>query len=125
MLGDREKLLQVISTVPNWHLLRFNAKYFQTAKYDWPVTKHNVGLEYEPFYCLFWAVLEARQTLYYLYPFDDYGFANQENKLPATCVRSTPDSSNLALHMWYSRQWNDHQNAVRYQKLEKYLQTIL
>lgn len=126
MIGDRVKLLNVITSIPHYRTLRFNQKYFQTANYEWPIKdRQRIAYEYEPFYCLYWAVLEASQKLLYLYPADDYGFSNQDNKLPATCVRVTPDSPNIALHMWYSRQWNDHQNAVRYEKLLKYLPTIL
>jgi hypothetical protein len=126
LMGDRSKVLQALSSVPNWHRLRFNAKYFEKAKYDWHVKdRQSIATEYEPFYCFFYAILEANHSFYYLFPYDDYGFANEQHRLPATCVRMTPETSNLALHMWYSRQWNDAQNASRYQKLEKYLKTFL
>jgi len=126
MTGEIEKLLEVVNQFPNFRNFRFKEAYFETAKYEWPIKdRQKIAYEYEPFYCLFWAVLEAHHKLMYLFPFDNYKFANQDNKLPATCVRVTPDISNVALHMWYSRQWNDAQNAVRYQKLEQHLSTII
>lgn len=88
MLGDKQKLLDVIERNPYYKQLRFNPKYFDALKYDWDVQFKRVGLEYEPFYCLFWAVLEAGQKLNY--PSDNYGFANRDNKLPATRSASTP-----------------------------------
>lgn len=126
MTGDRDKVLAVVSEFPNFYHFRFKPKYFEKANYEWPIKdRQKIGMDYEPFYCFFWAVLECNQKFLYLYPSDNYSFANNENKLPATCVRLTPESSDIALHMWYSRQWNDHQNASRYEKLLKYLPTIL
>lgn len=124
MIGDRVKLLQAISS-PNWFRLRFKQEYFNTVSYDFPVDIKRTCHEYEPFYNLFWAVLEAKQTLLYLYPSDDNAFLNQDNRLPGTNVRVMPDTPSMVLHMWYSRQWNDHQNASRYAKLKDFLEKTL
>lgn len=125
MIGDRQKILDVVQKVPNYRNLLFNPKYFASAKYDWPIQdRQQIGQNFEPFYCLFWAVLEASQKLLYLYPNDRSEFVNQYNKLPATSVRVSPDSPDMVLHMWYSREWNNDINYIRYQKLEKYLTSI-
>lgn len=126
MIGDRSKLIDVVTRIPYYRNLIFNPKYFETAKYEWEIqNRQMIGHNYEPFYCLFWAVIEANQKLLYLYPHDKMEFVNQYNKLPATSVRVSPESDDMALHMWYSREWNNDINLQRYQKLEKYLTQIV
>lgn len=125
LIGDRLKLIAALQQVPHWRGLRFRAEYFNTPNYTFPVNVQRVAYEYEPFYCLFWAVLEAKQKLHYFYPYDDYRFSNHHHQLPATNVRISPDSPDMVLHMWYSRQWQDARNVTRYEKLKHFLPTIL
>lgn len=121
MTGDVEKVMEALK-LPNWQFLKFNEKYFKNAIYDWDIKdRQRIGSDYEIFYNFFYAILESGQKISYLYPFEDYSLANQDYKLPATIPRISPKSGDIALHMWYSRQWNDSQNLIRYQKLEKVL----
>lgn len=130
MIGDIAKTLSIFSRVPNWRSLRFDMKYFDKPKpyYSWnPKTKVQDMrfLNYEPFYCFFWAILESGNTISYLYPRVNDEFRNEQRLLPATSVRVMSDTPDFALHMWYSRQWNDAKNISRYTKLEQFLPIAL
>lgn len=127
MLGDVKKVLEVIQQ-PNWRRFIFQERYYDTAKYSWnPLTRQadRRWENYEIFYCFFWAVLEKGHKIHYLFPRVNDDFRNDNHQLPATCVRVTSDTSDIVLHMWYSRQWNDHQNLSRYLKLQTFLNTFL
>ena len=60
---DRKQLLYAIQYNPTWRQFRFKEKYAAGAKN--PIL---VNPNYEIFYCLFWAVLEAGSKILYLTP---------------------------------------------------------
>lgn len=117
---DRKQLLKALQYNPSWRYFNFKEKY-QIGIKD-PILKHP---NFEVFYCLFWAVLENKGKILYLHPKDDYRFADDEKQNPATTVHLTPDSPEMAIHMWYSREWQLPQHIGRYQKVEPLLISII
>jgi hypothetical protein len=114
MIGNRLKLLNVLQRFPQWRQFRFSDKYKAAGS----IVPHP---NYEIFYGLFWAVLEAGGKFNYLTPIDDYHFADSQRQNPATMVRITPTSRDLALHMWYSRKSDEVGHKERYEKAVSYL----
>jgi hypothetical protein len=69
---------------------------------------------------ILWMLKEAGRKFYYLYPhFDD--------RFKSTNPRIEKDSKDIAIHMWYTRQWNSDMdvwglpNIERYNRIEKYI----
>lgn len=119
LLGNREKMLSCLH--PNWTKTQFEDKYFDMVTYPYDVKIKRVSRPYEPFYCLFWSVLKANEKLYYLKAEDDFRFANNEHKLPATTVKLYPNNTAIVLHMWYTREWHHQKNLIRYEKAEEFI----
>ena len=114
MIGNVERLIVATSTILNWRQLKFQKKYFDTPEYSFPVNKKQVGTNYEIFYGLFWAILEAHQKLQYLFPFDDFSYAKGYGRdIPATKVRIGPETPDIAIHLWYSRVWTQPHHRGR------------
>jgi len=87
----------------------------------WEYNKDRIVIrKYEYFYTFFYAILEAGYSFLYLYPHDDYNFANDDKTVPATVPMLMPNTDRLALHMWYSREWSRPHSKNRYIKLEQY-----
>jgi hypothetical protein len=80
----------------------------------------NFDYEQEPYYLLLWKLKEAGRKFYYLFPYFDERFKS-------TNPRIKEDSADIAIHMWYTRQWQSPMdvhgmpNFLRYKKIEKYL----
>jgi hypothetical protein len=80
----------------------------------------NTHYEQEPYYMLLWLLKEKGRKFYYLYPHFDYEFKS-------TNPRVTKDSPDIAIHMWYTRQWNSEMdvwgipNIERYRRVEEFL----
>jgi hypothetical protein len=83
----------------------------------------NTIYEQEPYYMLLWMLKERERKFYYLYPYFD-------DEFKSTNPRITKDSEDIAIHMWYTRQWNTQMdvcglpNFVRYERVEKFLLNI-
>ena len=82
----------------------------------------NYAYEQEPYYALLWKLKEAGRKFYYLYPYFDERFKS-------TNPRIDKDSPDIAIHMWYTRQWQTPMmvhgtpNFTRYQRVEQYLKS--
>jgi hypothetical protein len=80
----------------------------------------NCSVEQEPYYMLLWMLKERGRKFNYLYPYFD-------DRFKSTNPRISENSDDIAIHMWYARQWNSPMdvhgipNNERYKKIEKYL----
>jgi len=80
----------------------------------------NYEYEQEPYYMVLWMLKEAGRKFYYLYPSFDEHFKS-------TNPRIDKDSKDIAIHMWYTRNWSSHMNVhglpnvERYKMVEDYL----
>jgi len=81
----------------------------------------NFEYEQEPYYLLLWKLKEAGRKFYYLFPYFDERFKSTNPRIDA-------GSDDIAIHMWYTRQWQSPMdvhgmpNFLRYKKIEKYLE---
>lgn len=80
----------------------------------------NTAYEQEPYYMILWMLKEMGKKFYYLYPhFDD--------NLKSTNPRIEENSDDIAIHMWYTREWKSYMlvhgihNIERYSRLQKLL----
>ena len=58
----------------------------------------------------------------YLYPHEDFRFANDQGAFPATAVRLEPSSDDACVHVWYSRQWDTPDHRERYVRALRWLE---
>lgn len=78
----------------------------------------NFQNDHEPYYAFLWSMKELGCKFDYLYPFFDERFKS-------TNPRLDPNSPDIGIHMWYTRQWNltmdvwGMPNIERYEKVEK------
>jgi len=83
---------------------------------------YNQSYEMEPYYSLLWMMKESGQKFYYLYPHFDERFKS-------TNPRIDSESDDIAIHMWYTRGWDQYfdvhglPNLERYKRIEKYLKS--
>ena len=80
----------------------------------------NCSVEQEPYYMILWLLKERGRKFNYLYPhFDD--------RFKSTNPRIDKNSGDIAIHMWYARQWESPMdvhgvpNCERYKNIENYL----
>jgi hypothetical protein len=84
----------------------------------------NCAYEQEPYYMILWMLKEAGRKFNYLYPYFDERFKS-------TNPRISKESPNIAIHMWYTRQWESSMdvhgvpNYLRYQAVEDYVKSLL
>lgn len=84
----------------------------------------NCSYEQEPYYMIFWLLKEKGRKFNYLFPHFDERFKS-------TNPRIDQNSGDLAIHMWYTRQWQSPfdvhgtPNHFRYQEIEKYIKSII
>lgn len=84
----------------------------------------NCSYEQEPYYMILWMLKDKRRKFNYLYPHFDERFKS-------TNPRISKDSSDICIHMWYTRQWNSSMdvhglpNISRYETVEKEIKTLL
>jgi hypothetical protein len=80
----------------------------------------NCSYEQEPYYMILWMLKEKGRKFNYLYPHFDERFKS-------TNPRVNKDSDDIAIHMWYTRQWessmvvHDTPNSFRYNAVEEYI----
>jgi hypothetical protein len=80
----------------------------------------NSSYEQEPYYSLLWKLKENGKKFYYLYPHFDERFKS-------TNPRIDSDSKDIAIHMWYGRNWESPMdvhglpNFERYRRIEEHL----
>lgn len=80
----------------------------------------NPNYEQEPYYALLWKLKEDGKKFYYLFPHFDERFKS-------TNPRINSDSPDIAIHMWYTRFWENPMdvhglpNSERYRRIEQYL----
>lgn len=109
----------------NNYNIKFKEDYKKDFNYTHPVQGgFNFGYEQEPYYAFFWSLKELGYKFDYLYPhFDD--------RFKSTNPRISIDSSDIGIHMWYTRSWFTNQdvhgmsNIDRYNKIEKVLKEML
>lgn len=135
MVGRKDKLMEIefdLDSV-NFHLtnngwrnnldiIYDERKHGSDFNYPHEIFKngHNPDYEMEPYYALLWMMKERGQKFYYLYPhFDDM--------YKSTNPRIDSGSNDIAIHMWYTRGWDQRfdvhglPNCERYNLIEKYL----
>jgi hypothetical protein len=80
----------------------------------------NCFYEQEPYYMILWMLKDKGRKFNYLYPHFDERFKS-------TNPRMTKGSGDIAIHMWYTRQWessmmvHDTPNSFRYNAVEEYI----
>ena len=80
----------------------------------------NCTYEQEPYYIILWMLKERGRKFNYLYPHFDERFKS-------TNPRTTKDSDDIAIHMWYTRQWgspmmvHNTPNSSRYNLIEEHI----
>jgi hypothetical protein len=121
LLVDRRRMLDAMKRVRRWRTLRPRSEWFDLARYPWVPDVRRAAAEYEPFYCFFWLFYEADEPLLYLYPHEDYRFANERGHYPATAVRLEPSGPDACIHLWYSREWDTPEHRMRYANALRWL----
>lgn len=121
LVVDRTRMLDATTRVRRWRRLRARPEWFDRARYPWSPTIGREAIEYEPFYPFFWLFYEAGTPLLYLYPHEDYRFANERGEFPATAVRLEPSAPDACVHLWYSRDWETDDHRERYAKARRWL----
>ena len=105
--------------------LMFREEYKTDFDYKFTIQGgSNFNFQQEPYYAFLWKLKELGYKFDYLYPhFDD--------RFKSTNPRISPDSPDIGIHMWYTRQWNSSElihgmsNYERYQNVEKFIQENL
>ena len=83
----------------------------------------NFNDDHEPYYAFLWSMKELGCKFDYLYPFFDERFKS-------TNPRFDENSSDIGIHMWYTREWTNQMdvhglpNVERYNRVEKYLKEV-
>lgn len=122
LVVDRTLMVRATRRHWRWRRLRARPEWFDRAEYPWEPEIRRVAEEYECFYCFFYLFYAARMPLLYLYPHEDYRFANEEGRHPATVVRMEPGTPDACVHLWYSRQWDTDEHRERYAKALRWLE---
>ena len=122
LVVDRRRMLEAMRRVRRWRKLRVRPEWFERARYPWAPDVRREAVEYEPFYSFFWLFYEAEVPLLYLYPHEDFRFANEQGLYPATGVRLEPSAPDACLHLWYSREWNAPDHRERYARAVRWLE---
>lgn len=133
MIANREHVCSLdvdYSTLNFWHVpegwrnsygIIWNEKYNQDFTYPHRIMGgSNYKYEQEPYYMILWMLKDKGRKFYYLFPhFDEH--------LKSTNPRIDESSNDIAIHMWYTRQWNSPMdvwglpNNERYNRVEKIL----
>ena len=121
LVVDRERMLDATRSVRRWRRLRARPEWFDRARYPWSPAIRRAAVEYEPFYPFFWLFYEAGIPLLYLYPHEDFRFANERGAFPATAVRLEPSAPDACVHLWYSREWDTDDHRERYARARRWL----
>ena len=82
LVVDREQMVRAMRRVRRWRRLRLRPEWFERARYPWNPDIRREAVEYESFYCFFWLFYESDMPLLYLYPHEDFRFANEAGGLP-------------------------------------------
>ena len=122
LVVDREQMVRAMRRVRRWRRLRLRPEWFERARYPWNPDIRREAVEYESFYCFFWLFYESDMPLLYLYPHEDFRFANEHGAFPATAVRLEPSSHDVCVHVWYSRQWDTPDHRERYARALRWLE---
>lgn len=123
VIGNRERLLNVLTNNPEWPSLKFKLTYLAKIP-NLPPNYEPEHPDFEFFYGLFWAILEAKETFLYLKPEDNFEFADDKRQNAATNVKLTGAGPVLAIHLWYSRVCQEPEHNLRYQKFEAFAKSI-
>lgn len=101
--------------------IKFNDSY--KSDFNYPFEEQggsNFINEHEPYYAFLWTIKELGCKFDYLYPHFD-------SRFKSTNARLNKNSSDIGIHMWYTRQWNSDMdvwglpNIERYNRVEKYI----
>lgn len=134
MIVNREHVCSLeidLQNIKFWHVAEgwrnsygivWNEKYARDFNYPHAIFGgSNYEYEQEPYYMVLWMLKENGRKFYYLYPhFDEY--------LKSTNPRIQQSSKDIAIHMWYTRQWSTSMdvwglpNYERYSRVEKILE---
>jgi hypothetical protein len=121
LLVDRRRMREATKRVRGWRKLRLREEWFERARYSWGPEVRREAVEYEPFYPFFWLFYEAGMETLYLFPHEDYRFANEQGRFPATTVRLDATSPDVCIHLWYSREWLSDDHRERYARAGRWL----
>lgn len=114
--------LEKIFKKPNWMKSRYRRQYKQRDNVLSDLDKNRISWsKEEPYYPLFWSLLEAGYGFHYIVP-------SLDEELLATEIRGRDNNVSL-IHMWWLRNWNNKNiepylgisHCERYARLEKYL----
>lgn len=101
--------------------IKFNDSY--KSDFNYPFEEQggsNFINEHEPYYAFLWTIKELGCKFDYLYPHFD-------SRFKSTNARLNKNSSDIGIHMWYTRNWHETfdvhglPNRVRYEEVEKML----
>jgi hypothetical protein len=99
-------------------------KYLDNFQYPYEQNTSINYKEFEPYYFIFWMLKEKNRKFYYLFPeFNEY--------YKSINPKFNQDSKEIAIHMWYAREWNSNidmggiTNFKRYERIEKKIIDIL
>ena len=106
----------------NSHNIYFDKNYISKFSYKFEPFGNgaNFNFEQEPYYYLMWCMLNNGFKFDYLYPHFDDTYKSTNPRI----AENTPD---IAIHMWYVREWKSNmdvhgvRNCERYSLLEKKL----
>jgi hypothetical protein len=106
-------------------LNNYNIKFVEDYKKDFNYQHEiqggsNFNFEQEPYYAFLWIMKQLGCKFDYLYPYFD-------DRFKSTNPRISKDSSDIGIHMWFTRNWNSSEiihgmsNIDRYNAVEKFI----
>lgn len=103
--------------------LRYKEEYAKDWNYQFRIQGgSNFVFEQEPYYAFLWTLKEKGCKFDYFFPYFD-------DRFKSTNPRLSEDSKDIAIHMWYTRQWNSEMdvhglpNSERYKRVEEFLRS--
>jgi len=95
--------------------VRFDQGELSGYKYNFEAAGNgaNYNFEQEPYYYLMWQMKKHGFRFDYLYPFFD-------ERYKSTNPRLSEDSPDMAIHMWYVRQWNTKMDVWGIPNIDRY-----
>ena len=101
--------------------IKFKESYKSDFKYPFKQQGgFNFVNDHEPYYAFLWTMKELGCKFDYLFPHFDETYKS-------TNARLNPDSNDIGIHMWYTRNWHETfdvhglPNRERYERVEKFL----
>jgi len=124
-----QPLREMVERRPDWRALRFNPEYAKCSGLA-PAAADPSGPasfdDFEPYYPIFWLILEESQEIHYLR-------STLHSELLASQVFYGSDSRPMALHAWHLRKWFSKESdpdmgispAEKYKRISARLNAVL